>query len=130
MRFLVGTTSSNTISVTVNTISTATLLGTASSGVSTSALALTAITGINSAINTITQTRAKVGAYELQFMFSGQDIATNVQNTQAAVSTVLDADVAQVKAELSSQDVLTQSAVAALAQAAQLPQELLKLIQS
>jgi flagellin len=58
------------------------------------------------------------------------DIATNVQNTTAAASVVLDADVASVKASLSSEDVKTQAAVAALTQAAQLPQELLRLIQS
>jgi flagellin len=91
---------------------------------------LASITGINSAIQTITQTRAKVGAYESQFNFSSQDISTNVQNTQAAVSTIMDADVAQVKSTLSSEDVLTQAAIAALTQASMLPQELLKLIQS
>jgi len=130
VRFLVGTTSSNTISVTVNSISATTLLGSASAGVSTSALALASITGINSAIDTITQTRAKVGAYESQFNFSNQDITTNLQNTLAAVSTIMDSDVAQVKSTLSAQDVLTQTAVAALTQASLLPQELLKLIQS
>jgi flagellin len=130
VRFLVGTTSSNTISVTVNSISATTLLGSASAGVSTSALALASITGINSAIDTITQTRAKVGAYESQFNFSNQDITTNLQNTLAAVSTIMDCDVAQVKSTLSAQDVLTQTAVAALTQASLLPQELLKLIQS
>ncbi|MDR3440795.1 MAG: flagellin [Telmatospirillum sp.] len=43
---------------------------------------------------------------------------------------MLDADVAQVKSTLSSTDVKTQASVAALTQASQLPQELLRLIQS
>ncbi|MEA4837742.1 MAG: flagellin, partial [Rhodospirillaceae bacterium] len=59
-----------------------------------------------------------------------QVISTNVQNTQAASSVIMDADVASVKADLSSADVKVQAAVAALAQAAQLPQNLLRLIQS
>jgi flagellin len=42
----------------------------------------------------------------------------------------MDADVASVKSALSSADVKTQAAVAALTQAAQLPQELLKLLNS
>jgi flagellin len=114
----------------VATVSVGGLLSTAGATVSTAATALSAITQINSAINTITQDRAKIGAYESQFSFSGQDISTNVQNVTTAASVVLDADVASVKATLSSTDVKTQASVAALTQAAQLPQELLRLIQS
>jgi len=129
VKFLVGTNSTNVLSVTIPGIKTATLLGTASSGVATATTALTAIAGINSALGTITQDRAKIGAYESQFNFSNQAISANVQNTTASASTILDADVASVKTHLSSQDVLTQSSIAALTQAAMLPQELLKLIQ-
>jgi flagellin len=137
VKFMVGTLSSNflTISVAAVTISgTSGLLGAATNGagqtVSTAKTALSAINQINSAINTITQDRAKIGAYESQFSFSGQDIATNVQNISAAASVVMDADVASVKAQMSSVDVKTQASVAALTQASQLPQELLRLIQS
>jgi flagellin len=130
VKFLVGTASTNTLSVTVNSVSVNTLLGTASSGVATAASSLSAIAGLNSAINTVTQDRAKIGAYESQFNFSSQAIATNIQNTEASASTVLDADVASVKSALSSEDVLTQSSIAALTQASMLPQELLKLIQA
>ena len=128
VKFLVGTNSSNFIAVTVSAIKVNTLLGTASSGVTTAAKGLAAITAINSAIGTITQDRAKIGAYESQFNFSSQAIASNVQNLQAAASTILDADVAQVKTQLSAQDVITQASVAALVQASMLPQELLKLV--
>jgi flagellin len=130
VKFLVGTTSSNFLTVTVSGVSTNTLLGSASAGVSTAASALTSINAINSAIQTVTQDRAKIGAYESQFNFSSQDIATNVQNIEAATSTIMDADVAQTKTQLSSIDVKTQASVAALTQASQLPQELLRLIQS
>jgi len=130
VKFLVGTQSTTNLTVSVKNVNTNTLLGSASAGVSTSAKALTAIGSLSTAINTISQSRAKIGAYESQFSFSSQDIATNVQNTQAAASTILDADVATVKATLSSQDVLTQSSIAALTQASMLPQELLKLIQA
>jgi len=130
VKFLVGTTSTNVLTVSIKNVSTNTLLGSASAGVSTSATALSAINSINTAIDTVTQDRAKIGAYESQFNFSGQAIASNVQNTEASASTILDADVASVKTQLSSQDVLTQSSIAALTQAAMLPQELLKLIQA
>jgi len=130
VKFLVGTSSANTLTISVANVSTNKLLGSGSAGVSTSTKALAAINSINSAIQTVTQDRAKIGAYESQFNFSSQDIATNVQNIQAATSTILDADVAQVKTTLSSIDVKTQASVAALTQASQLPQELLRLIQS
>ena len=130
VKFLIGTQSTDFISVSLATVSTATLLGTSGSTVSTAALALAAIAGVSSAINTITKDRALVGAYESQFNFSGQDIATNVQNISSAASVIMDADVAQVKSSLSAQDVKTQAAIAALTQASQLPQELLHLLQS
>jgi flagellin len=129
VKFLVGTMSANSITISVASVSAGTLLSGASS-VATSTSAASAINVINSAINTITQDRAKIGAYESQFSFSGQDIATNVQNISAAASVVMDADVASVKATLSATDVKTQASVAALTQASQLPQELLRLIQS
>ncbi len=129
VKFLVGTLSSNFITISVATVDTAGLLGNSGSTVSSATTALAAIGQLNSAINSITQDRAKIGAYESQFSFSGQDIATNIQNVSAAASVVLDADVAAVKAKLAAADVRTQAAVAALTQAAQLPSELLKLIQ-
>jgi len=130
VKFLVGTSSTNFLTVSVATVTTNTLLGSGSTGVATSANALKAIDAINSAIATVTKDRAKIGAYESQFNFSNQDIATNTQNIEAATSVVMDADVAQVKTTLSSTDVKTQASVAALTQASQLPQELLRLIQS
>ena len=130
IKFLVGTSSANSLTVSVAAVDTSSLLGTASSGVASAGSALSAISGINSAINTITQDRAQIGAYESQFNFSSQAISTNVLNTQASASTILDADVAAVKTQLSSQDVKTQASIAALTQAAMLPQELLKLIQA
>lgn len=129
VKFLVGTLSTNFISLSLATVSVGGLLG-ANSTVSTAASALQAMSKVNSAINTITKDRALVGAYESQFNFSGQDISTNIQNISAAASVIMDADVAQVKSSLSAADVKTQASVAALTQAAQLPQELLKLLQS
>ena len=130
VKFLVGTLSSNVISVSITSISTVGLLGTSGSTVSSAATALAAIGQLNTAIGSVTQGRAKIGAYESQFNFSGQDIATNVQNLNASASTILDADVAAVKSALSSTDVKTQASVAALTQASMLPQELLRLIQA
>jgi flagellin len=130
VKFLVGTMSSNFLTVNVSSVTVNGLLGSSGSTVATQTAAMSAINQINSAINTVTKDRATIGAYESQFSFSGQDIATNIQNISSAASVVMDADVASVKATLSSTDVKTQASVAALTQASQLPQELLRLIQS
>jgi flagellin len=130
IKFLVGTASTNTLAVTVSNVSVPKLLGSGSVGISNSAQAYVAISSLSAAINSIAYDRAKVGGYESQFNFSSQSISTNVINTQAAASTILDADVASVKTALSTQDVLTQASIAAVVQAAMLPQELLKLIQA
>jgi flagellin len=129
VKFLIGTQSADFISVSLATVSAASLLGASGSTVSTALASLSAINAVNSAINVITRDRALVGAYESQFNFSAQDISTNVQNITAASSVILDADVAQVKSSLSANDVKTQAAIAALSQASQLPQELLHLLQ-
>ena len=130
IKFMVGTTSTAYLSMTLNVASSTALLGTNGASVSTEALSLQAIYGVMSAISIITMDRALVGSYESQFNFSGQDIITNIQNTQSATSVIMDADVASAKTNLSAADVLTQASVAALTQAAQLPTELLRLLQS
>jgi len=129
--FIVGTTASDFISVngsSFNVSNAATLVSTASS-VSSAAIAASAINLLTSAIDTVTQYRATIGAYESQFNFQGQSIATNSENTSAAASVVTDSDVAAEKSKLASADVKTQASVAALSQANQMPQELLKLLQ-
>jgi flagellin len=99
------------------------------SNVASQSAALIAMSQLSSALATVNQEQATVGAYESRFDFANQTIGENMQNTSAAVSVVMDADVAAEKARLTAENVKTQSAVAALSQAAQLPTELLKLIQ-
>ena len=130
VKFLVGTKSAYTLTISVSKVSANSLISSSGSSIATQANALKALNVLGSALNTIFKDRAKVGAYESMFNFSAQDISTNHLNTQAAASSVLDADVASVKSTLASQDVKTQSAIAALTQATQLPMELLKLIQA
>jgi flagellin len=133
--FIVGTTSTDAIAVNGSSfqVAASTLIAKAAgsaaiSSIATLSNATSAIDVLTTAINTITQDRATIGAYESQFNFQSQAIATNSENTQASASAVTDADVAQQKTLLSSADVKTQAAVAALTQANQMPSELLKLL--
>jgi len=133
--FIVGTTSTDSIAVNGSSFQVAassliakTAGATAISSIASLGNATSAIDVLTTAINTITQDRATIGAYESQFNFQSQAIATNSENTQASASAVTDADVAQQKTLLSSADVKTQAAVAALTQANQMLSELLKLL--
>jgi flagellin len=126
--FLVGTTSSDTISVTLDSATTS-ALGLSSASISTASDASAAIDLIDTAIQTITKDRASVGASESRFNFHSENIATSSENVSAAESTIMDADVASEKSDLASADVMTQASVAALAQATKIPQELLQLLQ-
>lgn len=127
--FMVGTSTTDTISVTIsNANSTALALNTSSVLLQTDAQS--AITALDSAIGTITTQRASVGASMSRFDFRSQTIATSEENLASAQSAVMDADVASEKSKLSSADVKYQAAIAALTQANQLPQNLLSLLKS
>jgi flagellin len=128
--FIVGTSASDAIVVNGSSfqVAASTLLAGASSVVAQSTSA-SAIDLLTTAINNITQYRATIGAYESQFNFQSEAISTNSENTSAAASVVTDVDVASEKSLESTANVETQAAVAAMTQATQMPQELLKLLQ-
>ncbi|MBK1794741.1 flagellin [Devosia sp. WQ 349] len=105
-----------------------TTLGVDAAAVDTQANALAAIALIDTAIDTVSNARANIGALESRFAFRGASIATSVENLSAANSAIADVDVAAESAKLASAKVKTQAAVAAAAQASQMPQELLKLL--
>ena len=120
--------SADEIAVTVNSISTATL-GISATDILSTTTADTASLAISSAINDIQTYRAEVGANQNRLEFAAANIATTVENTEAARSALLDLDVAQEMANFTSKQILVQAGVAMLSQANQLPQNLLRLLQ-
>lgn len=124
---LVGSAATDTITITLSSL-TATALGTSSLDVSTEAGAATALTSLDTAINTVSAARANIGAQESRFNFSADSLSTQTQNLQAANSAIMDVDVAAEEATLSSAEVKTQAAVSAETAANQMPQFLLKLL--
>lgn len=91
--------------------------------------AAAAIEAIDEAINLVSEARANIGAMESRFSFRSDSIATSIENLEAANSAIVDTDVASESAKLAAAKVKTQAAVAAAAQASQMPQDLLKLMQ-
>lgn len=129
VNFMVGTSTSDIINVSIDDIDT-TALGLSGTDVTTQDNAETAIEALDGAISALSQARAEIGATMSRFEFRSETIDTTVENLESAQSAVMDADVAAEKSQLSSADVKTQAAIAALSQANQMPQNLLTLLKS
>jgi flagellin len=97
--------------------------------VSSAASAAAAMSLIDAAINVISEARATAGALISRFEFRGQQIATSLENIDAAKSAIMDVDLAAEQSKLVSNQVLVQAAVSAVSQANQIPQSLLRVLQ-
>jgi flagellin len=129
--FKVGTGTSATaddISVTVNGIG-KTALGLAATSITSADNADTASAAVSNAIDDIQIYRANIGASQNRLEFAAANISTALENTEAARSQLLDLDVASEMSNFVSKQLLIQVGVSMLAQANQLPQNLLALFQ-
>ena len=97
--------------------------------VGTAGAASVAMDAVDIAINTISEARATAGALISRFEFRGQQIATSLENIDAAKSAIMDVDLAAEQSKLVSNQVLVQAAVSAVSQANQIPQSLLRVLQ-
>lgn len=134
--FLVGTAAGDTITADLatnaafgNIADLATAYADLATGVGTAANAATALTAVNSAIGDVAAARAEVGAQESRFDYHAAQINSSEENLDAAQSAIMDADVAEAQSEFSSAQVKTNAAIAALASANSMPQQLLSLLQ-
>jgi len=123
-----GTESEDSLSFTLDGINT-TSLGLTGVTLDTEANASAALEAINSAIDTLNEFRSDVGAAQNRLDFAFANLSVSVENAEAARSTLVDLDLAQEMTSFSSKQVLLQAGVAMLAQANQMPQNLLQLLQ-
>ena len=100
-----------------------------SSNISTTAAATTALTNIKLAINQLSTDRATIGSYQARLNYTSDQLTVSKQNLTAATSQIEDVDIANESTEFAKQNILMQSGTAMLAQANQLPQSVLKLLQ-
>jgi flagellin len=114
------------VAITQNMSSTGLALN--ASTIGTIAAAQTASTAIDTALGNVLSARATLGAQMSRFDFVSANLATSVENIDAARSTLLDVDVAAEMANYSSKQVVMQASIAMLAQANQMPQNLLRLM--
>jgi flagellin len=96
---------------------TASALGVGSLNVSTAAAAATAVTTITTAIGTLGSAQATVGTLQNRLQFAMNLAQAQVVNNKAAESRIRDANIAEESANLTRYSILTQSGIAALAQA-------------
>ena len=89
----------------------------------------TVIDNIDTALNTINDTRATFGATQSRFDSIITNLQQSVENQSAARSRIMDADFASETASMSRAQILQQAGTAMVAQANQLPQQVLKLLQ-
>ncbi len=123
-----GNQSYDSLSFDINAAS-ATALGLTGADITNVATAEAASTAVSAAIDTLNTTRSDVGAAQNRLTFAAQNLATAIENAEAARSTLLDLDVAKEITVFTSKQVLLQTGIAMLAQANQLPQNLLRLFQ-
>lgn len=87
------------------------------------------LAGIDGALTTINATRATLGAVQSRFDNTISFLKTAVENQSAARGRIMDADFAQETSNLTRTQILQQAGTAMIAQANQLPQNVLKLLQ-
>ena len=135
--FVGDTSGSSSISVTINTITTSGSTVTALGGqnlttidLSTQAAAATALDALKNVLDGVANNRADIGAGINRLQSSVAVLQSQSQNTQAAESTIRDANIAEEVANLTRFQILAQSGIAALAQANGSAQNVLSLLRA
>ncbi|MGH9416161.1 MAG: flagellin [Terriglobales bacterium] len=137
--FLSDASSNYSIAVPVGTLSSSSIQGGSTSGLTavnlstdnltTAASATTALTDINSAITNVASKRGEVGATINQLTAASNVISTQVQNLTSAENGIMAADIPADIGKLSDLQILDQTGISALAQANTTQQAVLRLLQ-
>jgi flagellin len=90
----------------------------------------TAIDTIQQTIQQIATQRAAIGAAQSRLELAGTTLQVESQNLESTISRIRDVDVASESTQMAKYNILVQSGTAMLAQANQMPESVLKLLQS
>ena len=97
--------------------------------ITTAKKATGAITQINNALEFVSSERSKLGAIQNRLEHTIKNLDTAAENLQASESRIRDVDMAKEMMEFTKNNILQQAAQAMLAQANQVPQGVLQLLQ-
>jgi flagellin len=120
--FQIGANNGDTLTVTTTAVSPVT------GSVSSASAASTALAAIDTALDLITTNRATYGAAMSRFEFAISNLQITGENQSAARGRIMDADFAAETANMSRAQILQQAGTAMVAQANQLPQNVLSLL--
>ena len=107
----------------------ATSLGLGPVNVSSLALSQSAITSLDTALDTLAVDRAQLGATLNKISNARTNLGITIENVNDSVSIIRDADIASESATFASSQVLQQSAISMLSSANQIPSLALRLLQ-
>jgi flagellin len=110
-------------------LSTTTFSSALSASVSTTTGATSALTNVKAAIAALAADRATIGAYQARLNATAEQLTFSKENLSAATSRLRDVDVSEEATEYARTNILVQSGTAMLAQANQMPQSVLRLLQ-
>ena len=125
--FQAGQSSGITIAVTIGDMG-ASSLGISGASISSLASATTALSAISSALETINEQRATIGAGINRMEYAVDNLANISSNATQSRSTIMDTDYATATTQLAKTQIIQQAATAMLAQANQQPQAVLQLL--
>ena len=120
--FQVGANNGDTLTITTSTVTTV------AGDLTTAANASTAVAALDTALDTITTNRATYGSIMSRFSFAISNLQITGENQSAARGRIMDADFASETANLSRAQILQQAGSAMVAQANQLPNQVLALL--
>jgi len=103
-------------------------IGTITASIGTQPAASAAIAAMDKAINSLSTSRAQLGAIQNRLEFKIQNLDNSAENLQAAESRIRDVDMAKMMTEFTKNNILFQASTAMLAQANAIPQGVLQLL--
>ena len=118
-----------TFTMTGISLGTATYTPLATADVTTTTNAALALTVVKNAITQLATERATIGAYQSRMNLTSEQLTISKENLSAASSRIQDVDVAEESTQYARYNILVQSGTAMLAQANQVPQSALRLLQ-
>jgi flagellin len=127
LTFHIGANSGQNVELTIGNMS-AGSLGVSGLSISGQASADTAITTIDSAIKLVSEQRASLGASQNRLEHTVNNLSVTSENLTAAESRIRDVDMAKEMMKFTKDQILLQSSNAMLAQANQIPQNVLSLL--
>ena len=129
--FQVGANASQTISVTLPNMQTSSggvLTNIASSVITSTSTANSALGAISTALDNVNMERAKMGAVISRLQFTSDNLSNVAAKAQESRSRIEDTDYSQSTTDLARRNIIQQAAQAMLAQANQQPQSVLQLL--